>query len=112
MALQDVAKSLLAGDNFSKLIGVGILILTATNFFKIGNQGDETRAEVDRRHQETQQKIAIIYGYQSNYIQYLRGLKTDQQKILAHFGLESDLPDMPDLQPLPTPSPRYDYRRD
>jgi hypothetical protein len=106
VALKDAIGPLLSGDNFSKLLGVVLIILTTSNFFRIGSQGDETRAEVESFHRETQQKISIIYGYQRNYIEYLRGLKQDQQKIMAHFGLETDLPDMPDLTPLPSPSPR------
>jgi hypothetical protein len=105
MALKDAIGPLLSGDNFSKLLGVVLILITGSNFFRTGSQGEATRDEVASQHRETQDKIAIIYGYQQNYINYLRGLKTDQQKILSHFGLESDLPDMPDLKPLPTPYP-------
>jgi hypothetical protein len=104
MALQDVAKSLLAGDNFSKLIGVGILILTATNFFKIGNQGDLTREEFDRQQMITRENIRALYDNQIYSFNYIKILKRDHNEMLR----KSDLPESPVEPPdAPKPLPYY-----
>jgi|SRR5215469_37422 len=104
--MKELLTTLASGDNFSKILLVIVLLVTGGNFFKIGNQGDETRSEVEKFHLETRQQIKLIYNYQQHYIDLIKGIKRDNNKMLTHFGLApSDIPDPPPLQPLPTPYP-------
>jgi len=102
--MKELLTTLASGDNFSKVLLVILLLVSGGNWFKIGNQGDETRSEVDRFHQETRKQIRLIYDYQQHYIDLIKGIKKDHSKLMAHFGLgNSEIPDPPPLQPLPTP---------
>jgi hypothetical protein len=101
-SIKDMVGPLLAGDNVSKLIGVGLIIITSTNFFQTRNQGNETREEIDRQAAITRAQVRETYHYQLYFLQMVRGLKADHSKLLQNFGLgSSEIPDPPEVRPMP-----------
>jgi|SRR5215469_182361 len=101
--MKELLTTLASGDNFSKVLMVILLLVSGGNFFRIGNQGDETRQEVDRLHAITSAQVKAVYDYQKNYIDLIRGIRADHTKLMQHFGLGDSAikepPPMPELPP-------------
>jgi len=114
--MKELLTTLASGDNFSKVLMVIVLLLSGTNFFKIGNQADETRANSIAEHERTRAQIEAVYNYQQHYIDLIKGIRKDNQKVLSHLGLgDTAIPEAPQLAPLPNPTPTQwerDYNRE
>jgi len=96
--MKELLTSLASGDNFSKLLLVVVLLLSGTNFFRIG----ETREDVERQAAITRAQVRDVHQYQLYFLKLAKGMKGDQTKLLQHFGLGvSEIPEPPQPKPIP-----------